>query len=123
MIWDAIMADFDGRYRRERLLGAGGMGEVWLAFDEELGDRPVAIKMMRSRMLTETDDAARFQREMRLASRMQHPNILTVYTTGTDNGVPYMVGHPGNLGGHETWEDAGSWRHRRSIPMSCVNAR
>jgi peptidoglycan glycosyltransferase len=91
MIWDAIMADFDGRYRRERLLGAGGMGEVWLAFDEELGDRPVAIKMMRSRMLTEADDAARFQREMRLASRMQHPNILTVYTTGTDNGVPYMV--------------------------------
>ena len=33
------------------------------------------------------------------------------------------LGHPGNLGGHETWEDAGSWRHRRSIPMSCVNAR
>jgi hypothetical protein len=33
------------------------------------------------------------------------------------------MGHPGNLGGHETWEDAGSWRHRRSIPMSCVNVR
>jgi hypothetical protein len=34
-----------------------------------------------------------------------------------------QVGHPGNLGGRETWEDAGSWRHRRSIPMSCANAR
>jgi hypothetical protein len=33
------------------------------------------------------------------------------------------LGRPGNLGGHETWEDAGSWRHRRSTPMSCVNAR
>jgi hypothetical protein len=33
------------------------------------------------------------------------------------------VGHPGNLGGHETWEDARSWRHRRSIRMSCANAR
>jgi catechol 2,3-dioxygenase-like lactoylglutathione lyase family enzyme len=33
------------------------------------------------------------------------------------------LGHPGNLGGHETWEDARSWRHRRSIRMSCANAR
>jgi hypothetical protein len=33
------------------------------------------------------------------------------------------VGHPGNLGGHETWEDARSWRHRRSTRMSCASAR
>ena len=33
------------------------------------------------------------------------------------------VGHPGNLGGHETWEDAGSWRHSGSTRMSCANAR
>jgi hypothetical protein len=33
------------------------------------------------------------------------------------------LGRPGNLGGCDTWEDAGSWRHRRSTPMSCVNAR
>lgn len=33
------------------------------------------------------------------------------------------VDHPGNLGGHETWKDAGSWQHRRSIRMSCANAR
>ena len=36
---------------------------------------------------------------------------------------PEQLGHPGNLGGRETWEDAGSWRHRRSTPMSCVNVR
>jgi hypothetical protein len=85
------MADFGGRYRLGRLLGAGGMGEVWLAYDEDLDDRPVAIKMMRSALLAEPEDAARFQREMRLAARMQHPNIMTVYTTGADNGVPFMV--------------------------------
>jgi serine/threonine protein kinase len=85
------MADFGGRYRRGRLLGAGGMGEVWLAYDEDLDDRPVAIKVMRPALLAEPEDAARFQREMRLAARMQHPNIMTVYTTGTDDGVPFMV--------------------------------
>jgi serine/threonine protein kinase len=85
------MADFGGRYRLGRLLGAGGMGEVWLAYDEDLGDRPVAIKMMRPGLLAEPEDAARFVREMRLAARMQHPNIMTVYTTGTNDGVPFMV--------------------------------
>ena len=67
------------------------MGEVWLAYDEELSDRPVAIKVMRTRMAADPDGVARFQREMRLASRMQHPNIMTIYTTGADNGVPFMV--------------------------------
>jgi len=85
------MADFGGRYRQVRLLGTGGMGEVWLALDEELGGRPVAIKRMHSRMLADAEDAARFQREMRLAARMQHPNIMTLFTTGTDNGIPFMV--------------------------------
>ncbi len=83
------MADFGGRYRLDRCIGTGGMGQVWLAYDEELADRPVAIKMMRA----PADEAglARFQREMRLASRMHHPNIMTVFTTGSDQGVPFMV--------------------------------
>lgn len=85
------MADFGGRYQPVRLLGAGGMGEVWLAHDHELGDRPVAIKIMHSHMLASSQDVARFQREMRRASRMQHQNILTVFTTGTASGVPFMV--------------------------------
>jgi eukaryotic-like serine/threonine-protein kinase len=87
----ALMADFGGRYRLVRRLGVGGMGEVWLAHDEELGDRLVAIKLMHSRMLGDPDDVARFQREMRLASRMQHPNIMTVFTTGSHDGAPFMV--------------------------------
>src|SRR6185437_10463956 len=85
------LGDFGGRYRQVRLLGAGGMGEVWLALDTELGDRPVAVKRMHPRMVADAGDAARFQREMRLAARMLHPNIMTLFTTGTDNGVPFMV--------------------------------
>ena len=67
------------------------MGEVWLAHDELLNNRPVAIKIMRTQMLPDGEDAARFDREMRLAAQMQHPNIVMVFTTGTFNGAPYMV--------------------------------
>ena len=102
------MADFGGRYQQVRLLGAGGMGEVWLALDEELGGRPVAIKRMHSRMMADAEDVARFQREMRLAARMQHPNIMTLFTTGTDHGVPFMVME--YLEGQDLGKIAGIWK-------------
>jgi hypothetical protein len=85
------MGNFDGRYQMIGRLGEGGMGEVWLAHDEQLNNRPVAIKIMRAQMLSSAEDAARFDREMRLAAQMQHPNIVTVFTTGIFNGAPYMV--------------------------------
>ena len=85
------MANFGERYQMIRRLGAGGMGEVWLAHDELLDNRPVAIKIMRAHMSPVGEDAARFDREMRLASHMQHPNIVYVFTTGTSNNAPYMV--------------------------------
>jgi serine/threonine-protein kinase len=85
------MADFGGRYRRDRLLGTGGMGEAWLAYDEELDDRPVAIKIMRSDVLEDDVAIMRFQRETQIASRMRHPNIMALLATGTDNGVAFMV--------------------------------
>ena len=91
MVGDVLMTDFGGRYRRVKLLGEGGMGEVWLALDKELDDRPVAIKIIRSHMLADQDGLRRFQQEMRLASRMHHPNIMTVLTSGNDHGVPFMV--------------------------------
>ncbi|MGH3192915.1 MAG: protein kinase domain-containing protein, partial [Streptosporangiaceae bacterium] len=85
------MTVFGGRYQQVRLLGKGGMGEVWLALDEELGGRPVAIKIMSSRLLADQEGVDRFRQELRLAARMHHPNILTVFTSGTDNGIPFMV--------------------------------
>ena len=82
---------FGDRYELIRRIGAGGMGEVWLAHDEELAGRPVAIKIMHRHMLPNADDVARFEREMRFAALMHHPNIVTVYTSGTWEGAPFLV--------------------------------
>jgi serine/threonine protein kinase len=80
----------DGRYRLERVIGSGGMASVHLARDGEL-DRPVAVKLLAD---TLADDAAlreRFVREGRLAARLAHPNIVTVFDAGEDEGRPYIV--------------------------------
>jgi serine/threonine protein kinase len=82
---------FGERYELIRRVGAGGMAEVWLAHDEELAGRPVAIKIMHQHMLPNEDDVARFVREMKFAAMMDHPNIVTVYTTGTCDGAPFLV--------------------------------
>jgi serine/threonine-protein kinase len=87
----AAVAKFGDRYELVRRVGAGGMAEVWLAHDEELAGRPVAIKIMHKHMLPNADDVARFEREMRFAALMAHPNIVTVYTTGTCDGAPFLV--------------------------------
>jgi serine/threonine protein kinase len=87
----ATVANFGERYELIRRIGAGGMGEVWLAHDEQLADRPVAIKIMHQRMLPNEGDVERFEREMRFAAMMDHPNIVTVYTTGTCDDAPFMV--------------------------------
>jgi eukaryotic-like serine/threonine-protein kinase len=85
-----VTSVFGGRYRQIRLLGRGGMGEVWQALDVDL-DRLVAVKVMTSRMLAGEAGAERFRQEMRLAARMQHPNVVTVFTSGTEKGIPFMV--------------------------------
>jgi serine/threonine-protein kinase len=85
------VANFGERYELIRQLGAGGMGEVWLAHDEQLAGRPVAIKIMHKHMLPNADDVARFEREARIAAVMDHPNIVTVYTTGSYDGALFMV--------------------------------
>jgi len=85
------VASFADRYELIRRIGAGGMGEVWLGRDQRLAGRPVAIKIMHAHMLPNERDLARFEREMRLAAMMDHPGIVTVYTTGTHEGAPFMV--------------------------------
>ncbi len=85
------MANFGERYELISRIGSGGMGEVWLAHDEQLADRPVAIKIMHQHMLPNQGDVERFEREMRFAAIMDHPNIVTVYTTGTYDDAPFMV--------------------------------
>ncbi|MBE7186802.1 serine/threonine-protein kinase [Jatrophihabitans endophyticus] len=78
-----------GRYRRERLLGHGAMGDVWAAFDVLL-DRPVAIKSI-SGSRTDPDDQQRMSREARVAARIAHPNAVAVHDLVVVDGRPNLV--------------------------------
>lgn len=70
-----------GRYEIRSLIGAGGMGEVYLAHDAQL-HRPVALKVLGAAARTDEDLRKRLAHEARAASALNHPNILTVYDVG-----------------------------------------
>ncbi|MGZ8781841.1 MAG: protein kinase domain-containing protein, partial [Thermoanaerobaculia bacterium] len=70
-----------GRYEIRSLLGAGGMGEVYLAHDPEL-QRPVALKVLAAAVRADEELRKRLEHEARAASALNHPNILTVYDIG-----------------------------------------
>jgi serine/threonine-protein kinase len=72
---------FQGRFRIERPLGRGGMGEVWAALDTTL-ERPVAIKVIHRELAADPRYAERFLREMKLVARVAHPNIVRLYDAG-----------------------------------------
>ncbi len=76
-----------GRYEVVRLLGAGGMGEVYLARDTELG-RDVALKVPTD---SDRDAHARLRREAQHASQLNHPHICTIYETGMHEGQPFIA--------------------------------
>ncbi len=79
-----------GHYEIVRLLGAGGMGEVYQGHDPRLG-RDVAIKILPGEFASSATRLHRFEREARAAAALSHPNILAVYDVGTDGGTPYLV--------------------------------
>jgi serine/threonine protein kinase len=79
-----------GRYEIVSLLGAGGMGEVYLARDPEL-ERRVAIKVLGQVDAADEERVQRLYREGRAASALNHPNILTVYEMGRTQGHPYIA--------------------------------
>jgi serine/threonine protein kinase len=87
---DALMAGaLLGKYRLERIVGAGGMGVVWAAVDPDL-DRTVAIKVLR----VAGDDPllrSRLLREARAMARLKHGNVLTVYEVGTHKNRDYIA--------------------------------
>lgn len=79
-----------GRYRIVRQLGAGAMGVVYLAQDEEL-HRPVALKIPRTGVDPDGGLLERFQREARAAAALNHPGICAVYDVGVWDGVRYIT--------------------------------
>jgi tRNA A-37 threonylcarbamoyl transferase component Bud32 len=81
----------DGRYTIERPLGSGGMAEVFLAHDEVL-DRDVALKVLRSQYAGDEEFYERFRREATSAAGLSHPNIVQVYDRGeVDDGTCYIA--------------------------------
>lgn len=80
-----------GQYRLVRKLGAGGMGEVYLA-EHELLKRPCALKLIKSEGTGDQLALARFEREVRSSSRLSHPNTIEIFDYGhTDDGTFYYV--------------------------------
>src|SRR5918912_238841 len=78
------------RYEIRQLLGAGGMGEVYLAHDLTL-QRKVVLKVLRTDLTTREDQLQRFEREAFAASTLNHPNILTIYEIVRDDGYHFIV--------------------------------
>jgi serine/threonine-protein kinase len=77
-------------YRIVKQLGAGGMGEVYLAEDTRL-DRKVAIKLLPAEFTQDVDRVWRFIQEAKAASALNHPNIITIYEIGEVDGTHYMA--------------------------------
>lgn len=77
-------------YRVLSRLGAGGMGEVYLAEETRLG-RKVALKLLPREFTTDVDRVCRFEQEARAASALNHPNIITIYDIGQAEGIHFIV--------------------------------
>jgi serine/threonine-protein kinase len=78
--------DFGPRYRIESLIGEGGMGKVYKAYDKDL-DRTVALKLVRSELASDPASMQRFKQELLLASRISHKNILRIHDLGDVEGM------------------------------------
>ncbi|HJW13532.1 MAG TPA: serine/threonine-protein kinase, partial [Thermoanaerobaculia bacterium] len=79
-----------GPYEVLAPLGAGGMGEVWLARDPRLG-REVAVKILPEEFSSDRERVKRFEREARAASALNHPNIVTIHEIGEADGRAFLV--------------------------------
>src|SRR5262245_57744279 len=90
-----VPADFTlpqriGRYRIERVLGQGGFGLVYLAFDEQLS-RPVAIKVPHPHLVSRPANADAYLNEARTVANLDHPHIVPVYDVGGSETFPCYV--------------------------------
>jgi serine/threonine protein kinase len=79
-----------GPYEIESPLGAGGMGEVYRARDTRL-DRTVAIKVLNAQLVASSELRARFEREAKVISQLQHPHICVLHDVGNEGPIDYLV--------------------------------
>lgn len=86
----ALVGEEIAGYRVERLVGRGGMGDVYRAHDDRL-DRPVALKLLAERYAEDDDFRERIMRESRLAAGLDHPNVVPVYEAGRADGHVYIA--------------------------------
>ena len=84
----AVVAD---RFRLRSLLGSGGMGSVYLASDEQLPGRHVAIKVPHEEFLLVAGFRRRFLEEIRQLVNLEHPHIVTIFDGGEYHGMPFAV--------------------------------
>jgi eukaryotic-like serine/threonine-protein kinase len=82
--------DFGTRFRIEKLLGAGGMGKVYKAFDKELS-RMVALKTLQPELVSDPTVIQRFKQELLLASKISHKNILRIHDLNDFEGTKYIT--------------------------------
>jgi serine/threonine protein kinase len=80
-----------GQYAVAGMLGSGAMGEVYRATDSRMFGRPVAIKVLSDRLSRKQYARSRFKREVEVAAKLNHPNIVTIHDRGECDGRPFLV--------------------------------
>src|SRR5579884_3461145 len=111
-----------GRYVVLGLLGRGGMGEVYAAFDPDL-DRKIAVKLLRARGANTADGRTRLLREAQAIARLSHPNVVVVFDVGTfrDSVFIAMEFVEGNTLGY--WLEAAPRRWREVLDVFLAAGR
>ncbi len=90
LVRERLQRIIEGKYRIERLLGKGGMGQVFLAHDLAL-EREVAIKVLPPDVVQDDQVVRRFQQEAKTAAKLDHPNIIPIYRVESEGGLNYFV--------------------------------
>jgi len=123
-----------GSYEITRLIGAGGMGEVYRARDTKL-DRDVAIKVLPDAFAADDERLARFEREAKLLASLNHPNIASIYGLEESDGVKALVLElierptlaerieEGSIAIEETIAIARRWNRSRLVPRGSLASR